>query len=288
MSGETCFPGGSATDDAIPSFACGRSASDRPGRPGGGRARGHDDVGRAHHAGVPLARSRGDRGHYHAVHGALRAARRAREAHAGGDQQPEPGRVVDPVEGWARVRIRAPQGDDFHNGEPITAEDVKFSFDRYRGSGAKLLKERVREVQIVDPDRVRFLLKEPWPDFMTFYGTSATGSGWIVPKKYLEKVGDDGFKKAPVGAGPYRFVSFNPGVELVLEAYEGYWRKTPIIKRLVLRSIPEETTRAAALKAGEVDIAYLLSGPVAEDIQRTPGFKLVAPKESPAVFWFDL
>ena len=74
----------------------------------------------------------------------------------------------------------------------------------------------------------------------------------------------------------------------MLEAYEGYWRKTPIIKRLVLRSIPEETTRAAALKTREVDIAYLLSGPVAEDIQRTPGFKLVAPKESPAVFWFDL
>src|SRR6516165_7599449 len=180
------------------------------------------------------------------------------------------------------------KGTKFHNGEPIAAEDVKFSFDRYRGSGAKLLKERVREVQIVDPDRVRFLLKEPWPDFMTFYGTSATGSGWIVPKKYVEKVGDDGFKKAPVGAGPYRFVSFNPGIELVLEAYEGYWRKTPIIKQLVLRSMPDETTRAAALKTGEVDIAYLLSGPVAEDIQRTPGFKLVAPKESQAVFWLDL
>src|SRR5215467_12698704 len=100
-------------------------------------------------------------------------------------------------------------GTKLHNGDPVTAEDVKFSFDRYRGSGATLLKERVREVQIVDPARVRFLLKEPWPDFMTFYGTSATGSGWIVPKKYVEKVGDDGFKKAPVGAGPYRFVSFN-------------------------------------------------------------------------------
>jgi peptide/nickel transport system substrate-binding protein len=101
-------------------------------------------------------------------------------------------------------------------------------------------------------------------------------------------VGDDGFKKAPIGAGPYKFVSFNPGVELVMEAYEGYWRKTPIIKRLVYRSMPEETTRAAALKKGEVDIAYLLTGPVAEDVQRTPGFKLVAPKESPGTFWLDL
>ena len=180
------------------------------------------------------------------------------------------------------------KGVKFHNGEPVTAADVKFSFERYKGAGAKLLKERVREIQIVDAGRVRFVLKEPWPDFMTFYGTSATGSGWIVPKAYVEKVGDDGFKKAPIGAGPYKFVSFNPGVELVMEAWDGYWRKVPNVKRLVLRSLPEETTRAAALKNGEVDIAYLFTGPVAEDIQRTPGFKLVAPKESQGTFWIDL
>jgi peptide/nickel transport system substrate-binding protein len=180
------------------------------------------------------------------------------------------------------------KGVKFHNGDPVTAADVKFSFERYKGSGAKLLKERLREIQIVDPGRVRFHLKEPWPDFMTFYGTSATGSGWIVPKAYIEKVGDDGFKKHPIGAGPDKFVSFNPGVELVMEANEGYWRKVPAVKRLIYRSMPEETTRAAALKKGEVDIAYLLTGPVAEDLQRTPGFKLVAPKESPGTFWLDL
>src|SRR5881409_3316897 len=180
------------------------------------------------------------------------------------------------------------KGAKFHNGEPVTAADVKFSFERYKGSGAKIFKERVREVQAVDPGRVRFHLREPWPDFMTFYGTSATGAGWIVPKAYVEKVGDDGFKKAPIGAGPYKFVSFTPGVELVMEANEHYCRKVPNIKRLIYRSLPEETTRAAALKKGEVDIAYLLTGPVAEDIQRTPGFKLVAPNQSPAVFWIDL
>jgi peptide/nickel transport system substrate-binding protein len=78
------------------------------------------------------------------------------------------------------------KGVKFHNGDPVTAADVKFSFERYKGSGAKLLKERVREIQIVDPGRVRFILKEPWPDFMTFYGTSATGAGWVVPKAYVE------------------------------------------------------------------------------------------------------
>jgi peptide/nickel transport system substrate-binding protein len=180
------------------------------------------------------------------------------------------------------------KGVKFHNGDPVTAADVKFSFERYKGSGAKILKERVRELQIVDLGRVRFQLTEPWPDFMSFYGTIATGAGWIVPKAYVEKVGDDGFKKAPIGAGPYKFVSFNPGIELVLEAFEGYWRKVPHVKRLVLRSLPEETTRAAALKKGEVDIAYLLTGPVAEDIQKSPGFKLVSRAIAPAVFWLDL
>jgi peptide/nickel transport system substrate-binding protein len=134
---------------------------------------------------------------------------------------------------------------------------------------------------------VRFVLHEPWPDFITFYGTTASGAGWIVPKKYVEKVGDDGFKTAPVGAGPYKVVSFKPGVELVLEAFDGYWRKPPAVKRLVMRSIPEEATRAAALKAGEVDIAYLLSGPTAEEIRRTPNFRLVAPLISGA-FWLEL
>src|SRR5439155_130929 len=162
------------------------------------------------------------------------------------------------------------KGARFHNGEPVTAADVKFSFDRYKGSGVKTLKERVGEVQAVDSGRVRIVLSEPWPDFMSFYGTTATGAGWIVPKAYVEKVGDEGFKKAPIGAGPYKFVSSAPGVELVLEAFDGYWRKTPNVKRLILKTLTEETTRAAALKNGEVDIAYLLTGPVAQDIWPTP------------------
>ena len=60
----------------------------------------------------------------------------------------------------------------------------------------------MREVEIVDARRIRFHLHEIWPDFMTFYGTPATGAGWIVPKKYVEKVGDDAFKQHPIGAGP--------------------------------------------------------------------------------------
>jgi peptide/nickel transport system substrate-binding protein len=177
-------------------------------------------------------------------------------------------------------------GAKFHNGDPVTADDVKFSFERYKGGGAKLLKDKVKEVQVLDPRRVRFLLKDAWPDFMTFYGTTATAAAWVVPKKYVEKVGDDGFSKAPIGAGPYRFVALTPGIEMVLEAFDGYWRKAPSVKRLVFKSVPDETTRAAALKRGEVDIAYFLNGPVAEDVRRTPGLKLSAARTN-AVFFLD-
>jgi len=175
------------------------------------------------------------------------------------------------------------KGARFHNGDPVTVEDVKFSFERYRGTASKMLRERVAAVETPDPSRVRFRLKRPWPDFLTFYA-SATGAGWIVPKKYVEKVGDEGFKKAPVGAGPYKFVSFTPGVELVFEAFEQYWRKTPSVKRLVFRVIPDESTRLAALKRGEVDIVYSVRGELAEELQRTAGLTL-KPAVIQAPFW---
>ena len=164
-------------------------------------------------------------------------------------------------------------GATFHNGERVTSDDVKFSFLRYRGADHTVLKQRVEAIEIVDPRRIRFKLKQPWPDFLTFYAGS-TGAGWVVPRKYLSEVGDDGFKKAPIGAGPYRFVSFNPGVELVLEAFEPYWRGVPHVKRLVLKVIPDEATRLAALKRGEIDIAYSIRGELADELQRTPGLTL--------------
>src|SRR6266705_3330117 len=165
------------------------------------------------------------------------------------------------------------RGVKFHNGDTVSAEDVKFSFERYRGASHKPLKESVAAVETPDPGRVRIRLKRPWPDFMTFYA-GATGASWIVPKKYVEKVGDEGFKKAPIGAGPYKFVSFSPGVELVLEAFDQYWRKAPSVKRLILKSIPDDTTRLVALKRGEVDVAYASRGTLAEELRRAPGLTL--------------
>jgi peptide/nickel transport system substrate-binding protein len=167
-------------------------------------------------------------------------------------------------------------GLKFHNGDPLTTEDVKFSFERYQGTGAQTLKDHVRVVEIVDPLVVRFHLKEAWPDFMTFYGTTATAAGIVVPKKYLSEVGDDGFKKHPIGAGPYKFVSSKPGVEVMLEADPGYWRRVPAVKTLVMRSIPDATTRALTLKTGEADIAYALDGTAAEGIRDDPAIRIVA------------
>jgi peptide/nickel transport system substrate-binding protein len=197
--------------------------------------------------------------------------------------KPMPGNAAEPclAESWKEApdglsyefKVRA--GAKFHDGEPVTAEDVKFSFERYKGTSSALMKERVASVETPDERTVRFVMKKPWPDFLTFY-SSATGAGWIVPKKYVEKVGPEGFKKAPIGAGPYKFVSFTPGVELVFEAFDGYWRKMPSVKRLVLRVIPEEATRLAALKRGEVDIAYSIRGELAEELSRTPGLTLKA------------
>jgi peptide/nickel transport system substrate-binding protein len=132
----------------------------------------------------------------------------------------------------------------------------------------------VRSVEIVSPSRIRFQLHEPFPDFMTFYGTLASGASWVVPKKYVERVGDDGFKKHPIGLGPYKFVSHAPGVELVMEAFEGYWRKVPSVKRLVFKVVPEPTTRAAMIKRGEVDVAYMLDTPTAQELKRDPNLRL--------------
>jgi peptide/nickel transport system substrate-binding protein len=95
-------------------------------------------------------------------------------------------------------------------------------------------------------------LKKPWPDFVTFYAT-ASGAGWDRAEK-----------------------AFTPGVELVLEAFEDYWRKAPSVKRVVMKVIPDESTRLAALKSGEVDIAYSIGGELAQELQRTPGLTLKA------------
>ncbi len=206
--------------------------------------------------------------------------------------KPMPGNPMAPslAESWSlsadhRVyEFKLREGVKFHNGDPFTAEDVKFSFMRYRWPQQQ--REKIRDVEVVDAHRVRFHMHNPWPDFMTYYGTLATGAAWIVPKKYIEQVGDDGFKQRPVGLGPYKFVSQVPGIELVLEANEQYWRKVPHVKRLVFKSVPDPATRMAMLKKGEIDMAYLLPVALAEEAQRDPKLRL-AFSGAIGIFWLD-
>jgi peptide/nickel transport system substrate-binding protein len=208
--------------------------------------------------------------------------------------KPLPGNDMAPclAESWKEspdglvYEFKLREGLKFHNGDPFTAEDVKFSFLRYRGASAKLLHDRVKAVDIIDPHRVRFVLHTPWPDFLVFYATPATGAAWIVPKKYLEKVGEDGFRRQPVGLGPYRFSRMTPGIELVLEANEQYWRKKPSIKRVVIKGVPDRTTRMAMLKTGEADIGYLMVGLEAATIQADPKLRL-ARVIPPATWWME-
>src|SRR5499426_1053374 len=208
--------------------------------------------------------------------------------------KPLPGNNMAPclAESWHEspdglvYEFKLRQGLKFHNGDAFTAEDVKFSFYRYRGASAKQLHDHVKAVEIIDPHRVRFVLHAPWPDFLAFYATPATGAAWIVPKKYIEKVGEDGFKRQPIGLGPYRFVRMNPGVELVLEANEQYWRKKPSVKRLVIKGVPDRTTRLAMLKAGDADIGYLMVGVEGATINADPKLRLVRVIPS-AVWWLE-
>jgi peptide/nickel transport system substrate-binding protein len=208
--------------------------------------------------------------------------------------RPYPGHKAGPslAESWSEsedglsFEFKLRPGLKFHNGEPVTTEDVRFSFERYKGAGAAILREHVREVQIVDPRVIRFHLKAPWPDFMTFYGTTAAAAGIVVPKNYITQVGEEGFRKHPIGAGPYRFVSHKPGLEVELEANPAYWRRVPAVKTVIMRSVPEATTRAVMLKTGESDISYVLDGPDAEDIQKDKRMQVVASKHA-SIFWIE-
>src|SRR6266849_4536854 len=208
--------------------------------------------------------------------------------------KPLPGNDMAPclAESWKEspdglaYEFKLRQGLKFHNGDPFTADDVKFSFHRYKGAAAKLLHDRVKSVDVLDPLRVRFVLDKPWPDFLLFYATPATGAAWIVPKKYIEKVGEEGFRRQPVGLGPYRFVRQSPGVELVLEANEQYWRKKPSIKTVVFKGVPDRTTRLAMLKTGEADIGYLMVGVEAATVKADPKLRL-AKVIPPAAWWVE-
>jgi peptide/nickel transport system substrate-binding protein len=176
-------------------------------------------------------------------------------------------------------------GLKFHDGSPVTPADVKWSYEHYRGAWAEVLREKTQGVEAVDDRTIRFHFKEPFLDFPILLGTAnVTGAGWVVPAAYYEKVGQDGYMQKPIGAGPYKLVSQQPGVKLEFTAADDYYRPVHI-KDFTMVSVPEAATRLAMVERGEADIMYYVPGELIERVKRNPKLML-APVVS-GNFWLE-
>ena len=187
----------------------------------------------------------------------------------------------------ATVRLR--EGVRFHNGELITSEDVQFSYENYHGANATLFQEFTESVELIDDRTVQFNFKKPFLDFLLNYGTPASAAGVIIPKAYYLSLGstdeerDEAFSNAPIGAGPFKFVEQEAGISVTFEANTDYWRKVPYVKTLISRGIRDVAVRAAALKSGEVDFIYFVTGDVLESVINDPNLQVDPNNSGP--FW---
>lgn len=161
---------------------------------------------------------------------------------------------------FLKAGFRLRPGLKFHDGQPLTTADVKWTYENFKGFYSKLFRDRLEHIQIVDDRTIIFHFKQPFLEFMDLYNGGVSGIGWIVPKHYYEKVGRDGFKAHPIGAGPYKFVSQQAGVQMVFEAWGDYWRRTPATKSIVVKGISQLAARVAGLETGELDLAFGMTG----------------------------
>ena len=172
----------------------------------------------------------------------------------------------------ATFQLRA--GIKFHDGSPVTPEDVKWSYEHYHGASATLLQEKTHAIDIVNDRTVKFSFNEPFLDFPILMGTgNVCGAAWVVPAKYYQKVGKDGFLQKPIGAGPYKLVSQETGNKIEYEAFEDYYRPVHV-KNFTIVSVPEAATRVAMLERGEADIAYGIPGELIDRIKNNPKLML--------------
>jgi len=183
----------------------------------------------------------------------------------------------------ATFRLR--EGVKFHDGSLVTPDDVKWSYEHYHGAWAGVLHDRTDKVTIVDKRKVRFDFKEPFLDFPRLMGTAnVCGAAWVVPANYYAKVGQDGFAAKPIGAGPYKMVSQEPGTQLDFEAFEGYY--APVhVKKFSIISVPDPATRVAMLEREEADIVYGVPGELVARIKSNRKLML-APVVS-GNFWLE-
>src|SRR2546427_726730 len=155
------------------------------------------------------------------------------------------------------------KGQRFHNGDPVTAHDVKFSLERLMSpesisSGAAALRRAVDRIEVVDDLTVRVYTKGVIPQFAASLSRAVFMEGSVMPKKYIETIGAKGFRDKPVGSGPWKFVRSVPGDRIEYEAVTyPHWRGTPQFKRLTLLLVPEQSTRLAMVRTGEAPIARI-------------------------------
>jgi peptide/nickel transport system substrate-binding protein len=166
------------------------------------------------------------------------------------------------------LEFKLNQGVTFHNGEALTAEDVKFSFERTitengieypepHTAARKGLIAPLESVEVVDDYTVRLLFSKPWPVALQMLCHHN-----ILPKDYMEQVGTEGFVAHPIGAGPFKFVEGSLDTQVVMERFSDYYGGSknlppigpPYVKRVIFRMLPEASTRVAALQAGEVHL----------------------------------
>jgi peptide/nickel transport system substrate-binding protein len=196
------------------------------------------------------------------------------------------GKVPGLAQSWAvsadgkQLDFKLRNGVKFHNGDALTAEDVKFTYERLLQPGnthsyRQAFVELLERVEVVAPDHARFHLKAPWPAFFTSARYPLVG---IVPKAYYEKVGSKGFQKAPIGTGPYKLAGLQAAEWNRFEANADYWNGAPKVKAVTIRLVKEPFTSYAMLERGEADIVVGLTGPLLERIRHNPKLRVVLSK----------
>jgi peptide/nickel transport system substrate-binding protein len=186
---------------------------------------------------------------------------------------------AEATEDFTKVAFRLRQGLKYHDGQPLTTADVAWSYQNYRGVNAKLFKDKLDSrrpdggIERVDDRTIIFHFKEPFLDFIDLYSGASSGISWIVPRHYYEQVGQAGFKERPLGAGPFKFVSQQAGVEMVFEAWGEYWRKAPGVKTIIVKGIRDPSSRLAGLQTGALDLAYGMTGRVLKTVMKDPNLR---------------
>ncbi len=165
------------------------------------------------------------------------------------------------------------KGIKFHNGDTLTAKDVKFTLDRFGSKDALnvFIRDTQERVEVVDDYTVRVYTKGIQPQYVVYVDFENAQQGFIMPKDYFEKVGIDKFKLSPVGTGPFKFVRHVPADMVEYQAVANHWRQTPAFKTLTLILVPEETTRLAMLRTGQLDATEISIESVPE--MEAAGFK---------------